>query len=187
MPDLKITQLSADTNPTNVDLITTVKSPFGAGSNRKVTLADLPKGTGLIGGAPGTAKTYFVATTGSNSNSGETALLPFLTIQYAIERDRLQQALRKAHSELEIKVEDRTKDLSEMIDLLKKEITDRREAEEQLQEATEIKSRFVSMVSHELRTPLTALKEGIRLMTQEKTGKLNDEQKEFLDLFASKN
>ena len=104
------------------------------------------------------------------------------TIQYAIERARLQQALRKAHSELEIKVEDRTRDLSEMIDLLKKEIMNRREVEEQLQAAMEIKSQFVSMVSHELRTPLTALKEGIRLLAQEKTGKLNDEQKEFLDL-----
>jgi signal transduction histidine kinase len=46
----------------------------------------------------------------------------------------------------------------------------------------EIKSQFVSTVSHELRTPLAALKEGIRLVVQEKTGQLNDEQKEFLNL-----
>ena len=104
------------------------------------------------------------------------------TIQYAIERDRLQRALRKAKFELEIKVEERTKDLSEMIELLKKEILDHRETEEQLHEAMEIKSQFVSVVSHELRIPLTALKEGIRLMAQEKTGRINDEQKEFLSL-----
>lgn len=41
MPNLKITQLVADTTPGKTDLITSVKSPFGAGSNRKVTIANL--------------------------------------------------------------------------------------------------------------------------------------------------
>jgi signal transduction histidine kinase len=51
-----------------------------------------------------------------------------------------------------------------------------------MQEAVEIKSKFVSTASHELRTPLAALKEGIRLVLQEKTGNLNDKQKELLSI-----
>jgi len=104
------------------------------------------------------------------------------TIQYAIERNRMQQALQEAHDKLEMQVEERTRKLSKANELLKKEIVERKKTEEKIKEAMEIKSQFVSMVSHELRTPLTALKEGIRLVAQEKTGKLNDEQKEFLDI-----
>ncbi|MCJ7692956.1 MAG: ATP-binding protein [Sedimentisphaerales bacterium] len=61
-------------------------------------------------------------------------------------------------------------------------ITERKNAEEKMQEAVEIKSKFVSTASHELRTPLAALKEGIRLVLQEKTGNLNDKQKELLSI-----
>jgi len=61
-------------------------------------------------------------------------------------------------------------------------ITERKKAEEKIKEAMEIKSKFVSMASHELRTPLTAIKEGIRLVTQEKSGALNEEQKGFLSI-----
>jgi len=104
------------------------------------------------------------------------------TIQYAIERNRMQQALKDAHDKLEIQVEERTRKLSKANKLLKKEIVERKKTEEKIKKAMEVKSQFVSTVSHELRTPLTALKEGIRLVVQEKTGKLNDEQKEFLNL-----
>jgi len=62
------------------------------------------------------------------------------------------------------------------------EITERKEAEEKIKETMAIKSEFISMASHELRTPLTAIKEGIRLVIQEQTGELNDEQKEFLGI-----
>ncbi len=104
------------------------------------------------------------------------------TIRYAIERNRMQLALQEANDKLEIQVEERTRTLSSTNELLKKEIIERKKTEEKIRQAMEIKSQFVSTVSHELRTPLTALKEGIRLVVQEKTGKLNDEQKEFLGL-----
>ncbi len=61
-------------------------------------------------------------------------------------------------------------------------ITERKKAEKKIKEAIEIKSKFVSTASHELRTPLTAIKEGIRLVINEKTGELNDEQKELLSI-----
>ena len=63
-----------------------------------------------------------------------------------------------------------------------RDITQRKETEEKLKDAVKMKSEFTSMVSHELRTPLTAIKEGIRLVIQEHTGALNDEQKEFLGI-----
>lgn len=59
---------------------------------------------------------------------------------------------------------------------------ERKKAEVKLKEAITVKSQFLSVVSHELRTPLTAIKEAIRLVHSESTGKLNDEQKEFLDI-----
>lgn len=62
------------------------------------------------------------------------------------------------------------------------DITERKKAEEEMKEAMRMKSEFVSTASHELRTPLTAIKEAVRLVIQEKTGKLNDEQKEFLGI-----
>jgi PAS domain S-box-containing protein len=55
-------------------------------------------------------------------------------------------------------------------------------AMEQLKEAMEAKSQFVSMASHELRTPLTIIKEGIRLVLQGKSSQLNDKQKMLLGL-----
>lgn len=104
------------------------------------------------------------------------------TIQYAIERTRLQQTLRRANCELERKVKERTGELLEMIKILKNEIADHKVTETRLQEAIAARSQFISMVSHELRIPLTAIKEGLRLMAHEKTGKLNCKQIEFLDL-----
>jgi hypothetical protein len=41
MADQKISQLTADATPTGADYATTIKSPFGAASNRKVLLSDL--------------------------------------------------------------------------------------------------------------------------------------------------
>lgn len=41
MADQKITDFSADATPAAADLVVTAKSPFGAGSNRKVTLANM--------------------------------------------------------------------------------------------------------------------------------------------------
>ncbi|MCX6354155.1 MAG: PAS domain S-box protein [Candidatus Aureabacteria bacterium] len=65
---------------------------------------------------------------------------------------------------------------------LAKDITEALERESNLKDALEIKSQFVSMVSHELRTPLTAIKEGIGIVADGIAGKLNEKQKEFLDI-----
>ena len=63
-----------------------------------------------------------------------------------------------------------------------RDVTERRKAEEKLRETMEIKSQFISNVSHELRTPLAAMKEGIAIVLDEVTGRINGKQKKFLDI-----
>lgn len=63
-----------------------------------------------------------------------------------------------------------------------RDISKQKQAEREIREASEAKSRFTSMVSHELRTPLTAIREGIALVIDGLVGPLNDRQKEFLDV-----
>jgi len=63
-----------------------------------------------------------------------------------------------------------------------RDVTERKKAEEEIKEAMRIKSEFTSVVSHELRTPLTAIKEGICIVLDGSAGKINQEQKDFLDV-----
>ncbi len=62
------------------------------------------------------------------------------------------------------------------------DITKRKQIEEKLKEAMEIKSKFTSMVSHELRTPLAAIKTGINIILDELAGTINNEQRDFLNI-----
>ncbi|MEK0179575.1 MAG: PAS domain S-box protein [Oscillatoriales cyanobacterium] len=80
------------------------------------------------------------------------------------ERQRAQEALSKAKSELEITVEQRTAQLTASNKLLRIEIAERKRAEIALQEAlhkaeaaSRAKSTFLANMSHELRTPLNAI------------------------------
>ena len=62
------------------------------------------------------------------------------------------------------------------------DITERKEAEEQLRETMELKSQFISTVSHELRTPLTAMKEAVSIVAEGPAGRLSKDQRHFLDI-----
>ncbi|MFC1571397.1 ATP-binding protein [Candidatus Margulisiibacteriota bacterium] len=59
---------------------------------------------------------------------------------------------------------------------------DLQEEKEKVDELMRIKSDFTSMVSHEMRTPLTAIKEGIGIVQDGTTGKVNADQNEFLGI-----
>ncbi|MFM9263687.1 PAS domain-containing sensor histidine kinase [Tychonema sp. BBK16] len=80
------------------------------------------------------------------------------------ERQRAQEALSKAKSQLEITVHQRTAQLTATNKLLRIEIAERKRAEIALQEAlhkaeaaSRAKSTFLANMSHELRTPLNAI------------------------------
>jgi len=78
------------------------------------------------------------------------------------------EALRKAHGELEIRVQERTADL--------------RMANKRLEDVSKLKDEFVSIVSHELRTPLVSVKGALDLVLDATLGPINDEQHEYLDI-----
>lgn len=73
-------------------------------------------------------------------------------------------------------------DIDTAHDTLVSEIRERKKAAEDLKEAMEIRSRFVSVVSHELRTPLTSMKDGIGIVLDGSVGKINAKQEKFLGL-----
>ena len=52
----------------------------------------------------------------------------------------------------------------------------------QLQKLDQLKSNFVATVSHELRTPLSITKEGVSLVLDEVTGKINEKQRHILKM-----
>ena len=62
-----------------------------------------------------------------------------------------------------------------------RDIAERKQAQEKLQEAMNLKAEFISMVSHELRTPLGIIQEGVDLVLDGTAGPVNAEQREFLD------
>ena len=87
-----------------------------------------------------------------------------LVFRDVTERERAAEQLQRAHDELEKRVAERTADLEAVNCRLKKEIEQRRLAEERLWEknielerASRAKDKFLANMSHELRTPLNAI------------------------------
>jgi PAS domain S-box-containing protein len=62
------------------------------------------------------------------------------------------------------------------------DITDRKSAEEELRDAVDMKSQFISTVSHELRTPMTSIREAAIILLDEVAGPINKDQQHFLDI-----
>jgi len=84
------------------------------------------------------------------------------------ELQTVHRQLEDLNVELEARVEDRTRTLTEAYNQLE-------EQNRQLQELDRLKSEFVSMVSHELRTPLNNLGGGLELMLS-KRGSVRPDQ-----------
>lgn len=87
------------------------------------------------------------------------------------ERKRGEEALRKAHAELERRVKERTAELTA--------------ANARLRELDRLKSEFLATMSHELRTPLNSIIGFTSLVKEEITGPLNDEQRKQLGMVYS--
>ena len=82
------------------------------------------------------------------------------------ERKRAEEALHKAHEGLEVKVEERTKELAQ--------------ANIRLQELDRLKSMFIASMSHELRTPLNSIIGFSSIILQGMDGELNAQQSDHL-------
>ena len=105
---------------------------------------------------------------GSYFTEGEHELFRLFTAQaaIAIENARLYEELRMAARQLEVRVEDRTRDL--------------REAMRRAEEASRAKSDFLANMSHELRTPLNPVIGFAEILLTQTAGPLNEKQARYL-------
>ena len=83
-------------------------------------------------------------------------------------------SLQASHSELESKVEARTRELQEALEQLA-------EKTRELEVASKHKSDFLANMSHELRTPLNAIVGFSQVLKQKLFGQVNEKQDEYLD------
>lgn len=102
-------------------------------------------------------------------NEGDQEIITILTDQLgqAIENARLFEEVYRSRQDLELKIQERTRQLSQAL--------------ENVQEMNKIKSQFISAVSHELRTPLTSIKGYASILIAGKIGDIPDPVKDRLE------
>lgn len=119
---------------------------------------------GVIGALfVGSESTYAPITLGDK----EIVAILATQIGQSIENAKLFEETWRSHQELETKVKQRTKELSEAL--------------EEIQAMSKRKTDFVSAVSHELRTPLTSIKGYAALLSAGKLGAISPPVKERLE------
>jgi signal transduction histidine kinase len=92
----------------------------------------------------------------------------------ADEFNRMAAQLQESYSGLELKVDERTRELATALDELD-------EKSRELEAASQHKSDFLANMSHELRTPLNAIIGFSQVLREEMFGEVNEKQGEYLD------
>ncbi len=96
----------------------------------------------------------------------------------AEEFNRMAARLRESYSNLEQKVQERTRELAKALGELD-------EKSRELESASRHKSEFLANMSHELRTPLNAIIGFSQVLREQLFGEVNEKQKEYLDDIVS--
>jgi light-regulated signal transduction histidine kinase (bacteriophytochrome) len=101
--------------------------------------------------------------------------------------ERTLEALRQAHDKLELRVEQRTKDLEQANKALEAEIKERQRAEDQiklytkeLERSNQELQQFAYVASHDLNEPLRMVSSYLQLLERRYDSQLSSEAKEFI-------
>jgi signal transduction histidine kinase len=125
-------------------------------------------------------KNYSVRATPTRS-PGELAILIDAFNDMLAQIQQSERALRKAHDELEQRVQERTAEL----EAAKKEVEEFSysvlRAKEEVERGSRFKDQFLSTMSHELRTPLNAVLGFSDLLADERYGPLNERQQRYVN------
>ncbi|MGE0884098.1 MAG: response regulator [Blastocatellales bacterium] len=105
------------------------------------------------------------------------------TMRYAVERKRSEEALRRAHDELELRVRERTAELSAANVLLTEQIAERRRAEEELRRLShrlvEVQENERRNIARELHDEIGQLLTGLKLVIEMAARQPNDQSKTY--------
>jgi two-component system sensor histidine kinase TorS len=96
-----------------------------------------------------------------------------------IERERTNEELRRHREELQVLIDERTRQLQDSNARLQQEVVKHAEAREKAEIANRAKSDFLATMSHEIRTPMTGMLGMLRILS---AARLSQEQRRRLDV-----